>query len=164
MNELVTRALESGESKWLSDLPFELLHAAEIDMVGWILKYDVKYGEMPAIKAVMDEFEFFVPFIYTPSKYTKLEPMGAVFDNTVQEKLLSKSEGLLFEASTRMSKENEVPLDLLSEITKLHTTVLGAYRYSTFDRDLYFRRGKLAIPYKLINKQFASLSDGDFML
>lgn len=166
MNELITRVIEENLPRYLADIPKELLNDCEIELVTYIVDYYRSYGgSLPSLKLLMEEFEDFMPFEFTPSKWARTpEPIEAVYDRTMKEALLGVSEALLMQAESELRRDNIVPLEKLNEIQRLHTLATGALKYSTFDRSLYFRKGKLDIPFKLINKQIGRLADGDFML
>jgi hypothetical protein len=165
MNELITRTIEADDTTWLTQVPPELLDEDESAMILDIMNYERKWERTPNLKWMMDHHEAFVPFRFTASAFApEPEPIGAVYERTVNEMLASQSERLLYEVEKDLLATGTCDVQKLGEIQKLHVLVDGAHRYSIFDRSLYFRRGKTDIPFKIINKKIGGLADGDFML
>lgn len=164
-SELVTRALEEKELKWLGEVPTDLLLDYEQDVFNFILDYDRKHGDAPSIKRVMEEFDAFIPYKHTASSWEPTPPpIGDVFEQTVQRKLFEAIENLVYQAQTEMSREGRIPMDTFAVIDKLYAMSTGVHRYSTFDRDLYFRRTTFDLPFKIINSHIGGLGNGDYML
>lgn len=162
---MVTRCLEEGEVRWLGDIPAELLSTEEKELVSFILNYTRKNNATPSVKRVMEEFSWFIPFKFVPSAWEPSPPpLGDVHEQTIHRMLLNTSERILYDAMTTITRDGEVPLEMLREIDRLHTMSKGVYTFSTFDRDLYFRKKELDIPFKLINDQIGGMSKGDFLL
>lgn len=165
MNELVTRSLQEHNTRFVAEFPRELLTDEIREMFTWILNFERKYEKTPSVKALMEEFEYFVPYRFTATTWEDdPPPLETVYDRAVKEQLFNISERKLRDVEAIMHREGEVPLELLREIEQMHTMSLGASRYSTFDRSLYFRRKAMDIPFKLVNKHIGGLSNGDFML
>lgn len=165
MNDLVTRSIEEGNVSFLAEFPDELLDEDEKEVIGFVLKYTRRFEKVPSIKKLMKKFDWFVPFIFEPSEWEpEPQPLGDLFEEVVKEKLLKVSTKLLRDVRTVMREEGIVPLDILSEIDKIHIMSLGVSRYSSFDRDLYFRRKAMNIPFKIINNHIGGLCNGDFLL
>lgn len=165
MNEIITRSLEEKESKWLAQFPPELMSETEAELVNHILDFTREYGVTPSVKAVMDKYEWFFPFKWSPSSWEEEPPpIKVVFDQTVERRVVEIAEQRMAEASAKIKREGKVPLEIFAEIERLHTLSLGVSRYSTFDRDLYFRRAAMNLPFKVIDTNMGGISKGDYML
>ena len=165
MNQIITRSILENNVSHLAEFPRELMYESEAEIVDFILKFNREYGKAPSRKRVMEKFDSFLPYIFESSTWEEdPPPIGDVFQQSLERKLLSISSRKLREAETVMNRDGVVPLELLSEIEKIHTMSLGVTRYSAFDRELYFRRRALDIPFKLINRHIGGLSNGDYML
>ncbi len=165
MNELLTRSIEEGEVGYLSEMPRELMTERETETVSFVLDYTRKHGKTPSLHLIMETFETFIPFKFSASVFeSEAPPLSRVFEEAIQNKLLRATERKLRVVKETMADSGIVPLEELAEIEKLHTLTLGVSRYSTFDRDLYFRRLAMNIPFKLINAHIGGISNGDFML
>ena len=165
MIELLTRSIEEKEIGYLGEMPKELMTEREIETVDFILSYTRKHGTTPSLFVVMEEFETFIPFKFSASVFeSEPAPLSHVFEQAIKDKLLRATERKLRTVRETMADSGTVPLEELAEIEKLHTLTLGVARYSTFDRDLYFRRLAMNIPFKLINSHIGGISNGDFML
>jgi len=165
VNQLITMVLEQDEAKWLAQFPEELMTSGGKEIADYILAHRRTYGEMPSLKRVMERHEGFIPFSFSPTRWETEEPdIAVVFDDTVKRKLLELSERKLKEAQHAIAHSGEVPLETIAEIEKIHTLSLGVHRYSKFDRDLYFRRTVMRLPFRIIDREIGGLSNGDFML
>lgn len=165
MNELVTRCLEENATNWLAEFPKELLDPPEKELITFILQYEAKWGDTPTVKQVSEAFAIFIPFIFSPSIGSpKPLPLGVVYEQTLSERLLAKAEEIVYKAQREIIEEQEIPIDLLNKLQEIYSLSTGTYKYSTFDRDKYFRRGKTSIPFQLINNHIGGLANGDYML
>lgn len=165
MNEILTRSIEENDIHFLAQFPVELMNDEEAEMVNFILEYNRRHGEVPSVKRVSDSFEFFIPYTFFATAWEdKPAPLSDVYEQTIKRKLLDITDRMMREADIRMRADGEVPLEIFAEIEKIHTMSLGVNRYSTFDRESYFRRTALVVPFRLINSHIGGLADGDFML
>lgn len=165
MNEIITRALEENLANFLAQFPAELISEDEQEIVTFVLDFSREYGKTPSVKRVMEKFEYFIPFRFAASSWEpEPAPIGDIFNQTVKRKLLDATERLMREASVVIKRDGEVPLETFNEIERLHTMSLGVSTYSKFDRDLYFRRTSMHLPFKVIDANTGGISDGDFML
>ena len=165
MNEIITRSLEGNDTTWLAQFPPELMSDDEQEVVNFVLTYASEYGKAPSVRRVMEKFDLFLPYKFETSSWEPEEPpIGDVFDQSIQRKLLTETSRMLREVDEVMRRDKEVPLDILAEIEKVHALSLGVLRYSSFDRSLYFRRRAMNLPFKVINRHIGGISNGDFML
>ena len=165
MNEIITRSLEENRPKYLAQFPTELLNENEQEIFDYILNFSREYGKTPSVKRVMEKYEYFIPFKFAPSSWELEEPpIKDVFDQALDRRLLDLTERKLREADTIVKRDSKVPLEIFAEIEKIHTMSLGVSRYSKFDRDLYFRRSTMNLPFKVINTNIGGISKGDYML
>lgn len=165
MNDLITRALEENDVALLAEFPAELLEDHDQEMISWILKFKRKNGKAPSVKRLGKQFPSFIPFIFEESPWEpEPPPIPDLFEQTVQRRLIELSSELIRDAQIVMRDEGRVPLDLLAEVDRLHVMSLGTNRYSSFDRDLYFRRKAMNFPFTIIDRHIGGLCNGDFML
>jgi len=165
MNELVTRSLEEKRTKYLGQFPAELLSEDEQLIFDYILEFSREYGSSPSVKMVMDHFDYFIPFTFAASSWEAEPPtIRVVYDQTLSRRILEMSERKMREADTIIKRESRVPLEIFAEIERIHTLSMGVSRYSTFDRELYFRRAAMNLPFKVIDANMGGISKGDYML
>ena len=165
MNELFTKTLKEKDTSFLGDFPDELMNEPEAEIAGFILEYTRKHGTVPSKKRLMDDFETFLPFKFESTTWEKEEPpISDIFEQTIQRKLIDLTSSKMREANRIILHDGKVPLEIFQEIQKIHTMSLGVIKYSKFDRELYFRRSVLNIPFRLINNHVGGLSNGDFLL
>ena len=165
MNELVTRSLEEKETRYLAQFPAELLDEGELEIITSILSFYREYGATPSVKMVMEEHEHFLPFRFSASSWeAEPPPIKVVYDQTVERRIIEIATRRLHDAESIIERESRVPLEILAEIERIHTLSLGVSRYSTFDRDLYFRRSTMNLPFKIIDTNMGGISKGDYML
>lgn len=165
MNELFTKSLKEKTTKFLGDFPDELMNESEQEISNFILEYARKHGTVPSKKRLMDMFETFLPFKFESSAWEEEEPpISDIYDETINRKLIDITSSKMREANRLILHEGRIPLEIFQEIQKIHTMSLGVVKYSKFDRELYFRRSTLEIPFRMINRHIGGLSNGDFML
>lgn len=165
MNQIISMCIEAGETRWLGEMPPELMTKEEAEWVHFILSYERSHGSPPTLGRLMERFDDFIPYRFTSSLWEPIPPpLGDVFQQTVERKLFTTTERLLVDIESTMTHEGRVPLERVSEIQRLHTLSLGVHRYSSFDRSLYFRRPGFQLPFRLINRHTGGVGTGDFML
>jgi archaellum biogenesis ATPase FlaH len=165
MYELVTRAVEEDRASVLAEVPVELMRPEEKDVVAFVLQYVGEFGKPPSLRRLMEKFESFIPFKFMASTWEEEPaPIEDVAQLTIKRKLVDISRVKLNEALRIIEAEGACPLDVLSEVERIHTMAEGVHAYSTFDRDAYFRRDTLALPFTLINNHIGGIAGGDFML
>ena len=99
MNEIITRCLEEKRTKHLAQFPTELLSEDEQEIITFILTWSRDYETPPSVKRVMDIFPIFYPFKFAPSSFEKEPPpIRAVFDQTIERRILEMTERKMQEA------------------------------------------------------------------
>ena len=165
MNEIITRSLEEDNTKFLAEFPTELMSEDESEIVNFILDWSRDYGRTPSVKVVMKEFDHFIPFRFASSTWEpEPPPIKVVYDQTLERRILDMTRDKLREADAVIKRDAKVPLEIFREIEKIHTLSLGVSRYSKFDRELYFRRSAMNLPFKVIDTNMGGISRGDFLL
>jgi replicative DNA helicase len=165
VNELFAKSLKEKNTSFIGDFPDELMNESEAEIAEFILEYTRKHRAVPSKKRLMAEFETFLPFKFESTLWEEEEPpLSDIFEQTIQRKLIDLTSSKMREANRVILHDGRVPLEIFNEIQKIHTMSLGVVKYSKFDRELYFRRSVLNIPFKLINSHLGGLSNGDFLL
>lgn len=165
MNEVITRVINENCPHMLAEIPPELLNEDELEVVKFVMEYASRHGRPPSIKRVMEEHETFIPFKFMASRWEEEEaPLSDVIEQTIKRKLNEASTRLLRQAQRELDEDGETPIETLHEIERLHVMSLGVNRFSRFDRESYFRRSVMELPFKVINKHIGGISDGDFTL
>lgn len=165
MNELITRCLQEKNIKPLSEFPPELLTETEMEMINSIIAYERKHKKPPTVKRFMEKFEFFIPFVFSKSKFaSEPDPLTDVLEQTINRKMVEITNRKLKEAQAELNDSGKIPIDTLRDIERTYTMSMGVERFSMFDRELYFTRDAIDIPFKLINKKMHGLGKGDFLL
>ena len=165
MNELITRCIEENAINILAEFPSELTEELEQELINFTVNYDLEFSSAPTLKRVMEEFDWFLPFVWRKSRYEPTPiPILDLLDKTINGRLISMTEHRLREARAIMEEDKRVPLEVIGEIIKLNAVSTGVHKFSTFDRKSYFTETALNLPFKIINSHIGGLSRGDFML
>ena len=158
MNELITAAIKAKSSASLLEFPKRLLLDVEIEIVDWIIDYESKYNELPTIDVLTKNFESFIPLP------TKGIPLQAVYDSTLEERILSFVNLKLIEATETLESDRKVPLGVFSEIQEVVALTQQMYKFSTFNRMGYASKEGVKTGLKLIDAATGGIRGGDYAL
>lgn len=165
ITELITQALRETNIQPLREFPKELLEPNEIELIRWVDDYKTSYGAVPSIREVADEFDFFIPFIHTPSRMSPTPPpLKRIAETTIQERQASVMLRITSEIESGLRTDGKLSMDLLNEMRKINAISSGVHRFVTFDRDTYFRRSPIKFPFGVINSAIGGLNLGDLMV
>lgn len=161
MNELITAALKAKNVDRLIDFPKFLMNDWEVSIIDFILKYKKDYGEIPTVERLVRAHPEFVPLESDPPL-----PLPDVYDIELDSKRRNYATSGLHDIIDKVKSEEEIPLDDLSAIVhKLTMSSSTLVKYSTFDRDLYFREGlPTKIGIRLIDRVTNGVFPGEVML
>lgn len=156
MNELITAAVRDEDVQVLNDFPQELMNDWEKEIVFWIADYMRKYSKMPTLTRLQKEFDDFLPL-------KSVDPILDIFDREVLEKKRLLATNMVASLAEALREPRFDPSDTISEVHRtLSVSQTGLIKYSTFDREEYFRpRTPLMFHFPLIDKVTGGLLNGD---
>lgn len=157
MNELITAAVKDGDIQILNDFPPDLMNEFETEIVLWMSEYGRMYAKLPTLERVEKQFPHFVPLLTA-------DPIGDTFDRTVLAKKRNATRSLVAELSEQMrDDESYDPTSDISLCARvLNTAETGLIKYSTFDRQEYFKpRTPIKFHFPIIDRVTGGLLNGD---
>lgn len=160
MNRLITASLLKSDLAKLVEFPKEIMDSSEAKIVKFVLEYSSKYGEVPTVDRVAEEFDYFIPFAFPAT----VLPLGDIYDLTVKAKLNDYVVAQLNEAKDLIYENGEVDTDPIQRIMRAVGLTSGLSKYSTFDRETYFRLDRTSWGLKTIDKVTGGIANGDYGL
>lgn len=162
MNEIITAAMKQKNIGPLVELPPNLLHPEESDLIKWIVGYFRSYSQVPPYKRLKEQFPSFVAYDWK-AWGEDMPPVGDLVDVFISERIKIQSLGLLTQAEEALALGKD-PSPFLMEITQLQQLGEGLLTLSEFDREQYRRSHALDFPIRNINGAINGLGSGDYML
>ena len=156
MNELITAAIRDGDVQTLNDFPLDIANDFESDIVLWIAEYARKYAKLPTLKRIEKEFPHFVSI-------KTVDPIGDIYDQTVLRKKRLLTGSLIAKLSEEMREDHYDPTEEVSIVARLlNIAHSGLIKYSTFDRQEYFKpRTPIQFHFPIIDRVTGGLVNGD---
>lgn len=161
MNELITLSLLRKDVTKLLVFPRELLTMHEKELIDWIVGYERRYDEVPSVSRTKREFPSFIEVAGDESAI-----LDDIYDMTVAQLRREYVTSRLGALSVRLETDASVDMrDELRHLLSVATDVDRIFaRYSTFDRELYFRSGGIDVGLRLLDRAMGGICNGDFML
>lgn len=156
MNTLITKALESGQLQELFDFPKDLQNSFEQGVISWISLYTRDHGVAPSVERLVKQFPEFFPM-------RSRDPIGDLYN----QELLSKKRVVAADKVSRLvdnlRDDTYDPTDDIRELNSLTSSPdAGLIRYSTFDREEYFKPWvPLLFHFPIIDRVTGGLVHGD---
>lgn len=159
MNTLVTASLEKKDITKLVEFPRFLLQKWETDLLDWILEYQRKYGQPPAVERLERAFKTFVPLASS-------DPLGDLYDQELEAKKTHYAKALLEQQLKSIDDGEVFSLDehfaAMQELALASSTI---HRYTSFDRSQYFRTGEsIKLGLNLIDRATEGTFPGEVLL
>lgn len=160
MNELVTACLEAGNIEPLVSFPRELMNTFEKEVIAWILNYNRRHGAVPIVARMGAEYPHFIAIRGAGS------PLTDVAEQTLKRKRKEFAISRVAEIELKLRDEDDIPTQEMDYmLTVLSQSGAGLDKYSTFDRDRYFRSGDgLRFGLRIVDRSTKGLMKGDYAL
>jgi len=160
LNELVTACLDEKNVEPLLEFPVSLMNDFEHEIVTWIFKYIKEYEAVPSVSRLTSEFKYF-----TAIRGDDHAPLKDLAQQTERRKRKEFVVTQIGEIESEIRESDDIPLEKMNKMM----SVVGAYgsglsRYSTFDRERYFRKGSLKIGIPMVDRVTGGIANGDFMI
>ena len=160
MFELITASLDKKDIKYLMDFPEFLTSEWERKVISWCVSYNAKHGEVPQPERLRTEFPEF-----TIIRGEKPFPLSDIYELELETKRNEYSLGILSKMVVDLRAGEKCDVDAISAMV-MNLTMSGSsiIRYSTFDRDSYFRSGTpLLTGLRLIDNATGGVYPGELM-
>lgn len=157
MNALITQAVKEGKVAILGEFPSELMNSFERDIIDWIVTYTKDYGKPPTLSRLRKQYPAFTPI-------NSSDPLEDLQQQAVHnKKRLVTLEGLTEILAEMDEDESFDPASSVYGLSrKVSSDASGAVRYSTFDREEYFRPiNQFKFHFPRLDKATGGLLDGD---
>lgn len=163
MNKLIVVSLKSKNVERLLRFPQKLMEPFELEIISWIAEYTSKYGEIPTVERLTEQFEDFIPI--------ELEPpyvIDDIADRTLERK---KNSFFISEMSHIIDKtriDGIIPEhDVYAAMKAITLSDEDDMAYTSYDRRKYSeRKYTKAVKFFLgiLNNALGDLHAGDYSL
>lgn len=162
MLELITKCLEERSIQKLLDFPEFLKSDWEKKIITYIADYSSKFGEVISVSRLQREF----PSEFTPMRADPPLPLLDVYELELEAKRSEYAIGVLSEALSKVKLGEKIPTaDISAMVEALTMSSASIVRYTTFDRESYFRTGDpLKTGLRLIDRVTGGIYPGEFMV
>jgi replicative DNA helicase len=160
MNQLITAAIAVSNIEPLVSFPRPLLNDFEVEVVDWVLSFYKKHGAIPTLPRLQTEYPHFMPIEEAGA------PITDIYEQTLKRKRKEFAIGRVAEIELELKESDDLPLGAMDKMMRvLSASSSDVDRYSTFDRDRYFRTGSgLQTGFRLIDRATGNLHNGEFAL
>jgi replicative DNA helicase len=162
MNKLIVAALERNEATALAKFPQRLMYDYELEMVGWILRYQQKFNSLPTVNRLTRKFANFAP-VYPEAG----DPMDDIIVEEIDYRRRQIAASLIAVIDEKLQRDEPIPINDIHELaTTMSLTQGGIQEYSEFDRDDYFRSNEQGISwgFGLFDLATGGIRDGEYAL
>lgn len=163
MNKLIVASLSTKNVERLIRFPQKLMDPFEVEMIMWIAEYISKYGEIPSVERLSDEFDDFIPIELSPPIV-----VDDIADQTLERKRLSYFVSSMTSVIDKVRAEGSIPdIDVYSIMRTINVSGDDDVVYSTYDRRKYSeRKHTKAVKFfiSILNKVMGDLHAGDYAL
>lgn len=163
MNKLIVASLKKKDIGRIIKFPQRLMEPYELEIISWIASYSSKYGEVPTLSRLEEQFADFIPIEFGDDF-----SLNDIADETVERKKLTFFVSEMSRVIDKTRIENKI---IDTDIYSIMRTVTIAddddIVYSTYDRSKYGKRAHTkAIPFfaGILNKAMGDLHAGDYCL
>lgn len=160
MFELITASLDNRDMRFMINFPEFLTNEWERKVISWCVNYSVRHGEVPQPERLRMEFPEF-----TIIRGDKPLPLTDVYDLELEAKRNEYSLNILSKMVSDLRAGGSCDIDAISGmVTNLVMSGSTIMRYSTFDRESYFRSGTpLLTGLRLIDNATGGIYPGELM-
>lgn len=158
MNQLLTHSLQIKDLDAIMRFPQELLTENDRKVLAWVSSYAGKYKTPPTVERLTAQFPEFVPIeVDDPD-----QPIGDTLDTAIEERRKEIVRRDLNQILSELDEKDELAPDKVYRLAKLlAVTSSEVSRYSTFDREVYFREEeRLPTGFPTIDKVIGGFGKG----
>lgn len=161
MNNLFSAAIDRKDTGVISLFPKELMTTAEEAITSWVIDYCKRHSAFPTKERFQKQFPAYV--LFKP-------PADPITDILEQEITLRKNDTvirIIAEMENDIREKGEVKEATVAKLNKIMAASSGGLeKYSTFDRESYFRAsdGGVTLGLPVIDRAMGGVRRGDFTL
>lgn len=159
MNELIIKSLSEKNLSFLLKIPYEMLNEFEKKIIDWIKLYSTKYIEIPTVKRLLEEFDFFI-------EVPAVDPIEDIFDRTIiQKRNIFFVE--LINSNQKKIRDGCDPLSIVNELYETFSIASGSSLSTrTHDRFSLSEKETNTFLYgiDLIDESTGGIAYGDYCL
>ena len=163
MNKLIVASLKSKNVERLLRFPHKLMEPFELEIIEWIAEYASKYGEIPTVERLTEDFEDFIPI--------ELEPpfvIDDIADRTLERKKNSYFISQMSSIIDKVRIDGAIPEnEIYSAMRTIAISDDDDMAYSTYDRRKYTKRShtkSVSFFSGILNRAMGDLHAGDYCL